>query len=93
MSDIPKPLRVSGLARRAADAAAGATYNATEILGYKIIDVGSSGNWVATFVDGGVETIAFGDAVVGVYPDHLESLAVPAGAQCTVYIPTAKTGV
>jgi len=93
MSDIPKPLRVDGLARRAANAAAGATYNATEILGYKIIKVGTSGNWVATFVDGGVETILFSDAAVGVFPDHLASLAVPAGAQCTVYIPTAETAL
>ena len=92
MSDIPKPLRINGLARRAIQQTAG-TYSATEILGYKITDVGSAASWIATFVDGGVETIAFGDAVVGIYPDHLESLVVPTGGVATLYIPTAETGL
>ena len=92
MSDIPKPMRVNGLALRASQETAG-TYNTTEILGYKITKVGSADSWVATFVEGGVETIAFGDAVKGVYPDHLVSLVIPADGQATVYIPTAETGL
>jgi hypothetical protein len=62
------------------------TYNATEIIGFNVLNVGSADSWVLTYVDGGVSTIGFGDMREDYFPSHLSSLLIPTGGVAEVFI-------
>ena len=82
-------LHVYGLAGSAVRVPAG-TYNATDILGYRVSLQGTgtltispkSGAADITYTTGEV-----GDMVGRVYPEHLDSITVGTGMVVTVYIP------
>ena len=79
---------IYGLARQVTTGPeAAGTYNATEILGFNVVNVGSAGNWVLTYVDGGVSTIAFGDMRADYWSAHLTEITIPTGGLAELFIP------
>lgn len=76
-----------GLARNIVAVAAGETYNATEIRGYRVLTPGS-GNWSMTSVEGSAITgiVPTGFVAGAVYAEHLSSLTVGTGGAALVYI-------
>lgn len=79
-------LHVAGLAGNAVLQTAG-TYNATEVLGYRVVVAGSA-NWTLNFVGGGSASLSPSAFVEGaVYPEHLSSIVVGAGGSAVLYIP------
>jgi len=78
---------VSGLATNAVVQGAG-TYNATEILGYRVL-VQGSGNWAETPINGSAQTIPFAAQIVGnINPEHLSSITVGTAGSALLYIPS-----
>lgn len=78
---------VYGLARKTTTGPETAgTYNATQIFGFNVLNVGDADSWVLTYVDGGVSTIGFADMREDYFPAHLTSLVIPANGVAEVFI-------
>ena len=78
---------VTGLATNAVVQGAG-TYNATQILGYRVLVQGSA-NWSETPINGSAQTIPFAAQIIGaINPEHLSSITVGTGGSALLYIPS-----
>lgn len=63
------------------------TYNATQILGYRVTAQGSS-NWAQTPLNGSAQTIPFAAQIVGnINPEHLSAITVGSAGSALLYIP------
>jgi len=80
---------VYGLARKvtATGPESAGTYDATEILGFNVVNVGSAGNWTLFYIDGGFSSIGFGDMREGYWPAHLSTIIIPTGGLAEIFIP------
>lgn len=85
---------IYGLARSSVRVSAGVTYNATEILGYRVLLKGtgtltlSPVSGVTDIVVTAAELTAAGDLAYAAQSEHLDSLTAGTGMEVLVYIPS-----
>jgi len=84
---------IYGLARSSVRVSA-ATYSATDILGYRLLNKGTGTltlspiSGVTDIVVSAAELTAMGDAAYNVMPEHLDSITAGTGMEILAYIPS-----